>query len=72
MIIVIMIVLAFLDYETLSRVGINYRITPKSSLYLSIGFNLYTMSKCIDNTGYSATFKHSLYYSTDIHIGFTF
>ena len=54
------------------QVGINYRITPKSSLYLSIGFNLYTMSKCIDNTGYSATFKHSLYYSTDIHIGFTF
>ena len=54
------------------QVGINYRITPKSSLYLSVGFNLYTMSKCIDNTGYSATFKHSLYYSTDIHIGFTF
>ena len=54
------------------QVGINYRITPKSSLYLSVGFNLYTMSKCIDNTGYSATFKHSLYYSADIHIGFTF
>ncbi len=54
------------------QVGINYRITPKSSLYLSVGFNLYTMSKCIDNTGYSATFKHSLYYSTDIHMGFTF
>ena len=54
------------------QVGINYRITPKSSLYLSIGFNLYTMSKCIDNTGYSATFKHSLYYSADIHMGFTF
>lgn len=54
------------------QVGINYRITPKSSLYLSVGFNLYTMSKCIDNTGYSATFKHSLYYSADIHMGFTF
>ena len=54
------------------QIGINYRITPKSSLYLSIGFNLYTMSKCIDNTGYSATFKHSLYYSADIHMGFTF
>ena len=67
-----MLVLAFWDYETLSRVGINYRITSKSSFYLSVGFNLYTMSKCIDNTGYSATFKHSLYYSADIHIGFTF
>ena len=67
-----MIVLAFLDYETLSRVGVNYRITSKYGFYLSVGFNLYTMSKCIDNTGYSATFKHSLYYSTDIHIGFTF
>ena len=54
------------------QVGINYRITPKSSFYLSVGFNLYTMSKCIDNTGYSATFKHSFYYSADIHIGFTF
>ena len=54
------------------QVGINYRITPKSSLYLSVGFNLYTMSKCIDNTGYSATFKHSLYYGADIHMGFTF
>ncbi len=54
------------------QVGINYRITSKSSFYLSVGFNLYTMSKCIDNTGYSATFKHSLYYSADIHIGFTF
>ena len=54
------------------QVGINYRITPKSSFYLSVGFNLYTMSKCIDNTGYSATFKHSLYYSADIHMGFTF
>ena len=54
------------------QVGINYRITPKSSLYLSIGFNLYTMSKCIGNTGYSATFQHSLYYGIDFHIGVAF
>ena len=54
------------------QVGINYRITPKSSLYLSIGFNLYTMSKCIGNTGYSATFQHSLYYGVDFHIGVAF
>ena len=54
------------------QVGINYRITPKYSLYLSIGFNLYTMSKCIGNTGYSATFQHSLYYGVDFHIGVAF
>lgn len=54
------------------QVGLNYRMTPKSSIYLAVGFNAYTMSKCIDNTGYSATLKHSLYYSADFHIGVTF
>ena len=54
------------------QIGFNYRMTKKSSVYLAVGFNGYTMPKCIDNTGYSATFKHSLYYSADVHIGLTF
>ena len=54
------------------QIGFNYRMTKKSSVYLAVGFNGYTMPKCIDNTGYSATFKHSFYYSADVHIGLTF
>lgn len=54
------------------QLGLNYRITPKSSIYVAVGLNIYTMSKCIDNTGYNATFKHSLYYSGDFHLGITF
>ena len=54
------------------QLGLNYRMTPKSSIYFAVGFNVYTMSKCIDNTGYNATFKHSLYYSADFHLGLTF
>lgn len=54
------------------QIGVNYRMTPKLSIYLAIGFNAYTMSKCIDNTGYSATIKHSLYCSSDFYIGVSF
>ncbi len=54
------------------QIGINYRTTLKTSLYLAIGFQAYTMPYCVEHTGYNATIKQELAYGVDIHLGFTF
>lgn len=54
------------------QIGINYRTSLKTSLYLSIGFQAYTMPHCIEHTGYNATISQELAYGLDIHLGFTF
>ena len=50
------------------QLGVNFRITPKTSTYLSVGFNAYTMNKM--NKDY--IIKQGLYYNLDLHFGFTF
>ena len=54
------------------QIGINYRTTLKTSLYLAIGFQAYTTPYCVEHTGYNATIKQELAYGVDIHLGFTF
>lgn len=54
------------------QIGINYRTSLKTSLYLAVGFQAYSMPYCTEHTGYNATIKQELAYGVDIHLGFTF
>ena len=54
------------------QIGVSYRLTPKSSINLAIGFNLYTSSYCETNNGLTPTMSNNLRYALDAHIGFTF
>ena len=54
------------------QLGVNLRTTTKTALYLAVGFKCLTMPTCIEYTGYNATFKPSLGYGVDFHLGFTF
>ena len=54
------------------QVGLNFRTTTKTALYFAVGFKCLTMPACIEYTGYNATFKPSLGYGVDFHLGFTF
>jgi hypothetical protein len=54
------------------QLGINYRTSLNTSLYLAVGFQAYTMPYCTEHTGYNATIRQELAYGVDIHLGFTF
>ena len=54
------------------QIGINYRTSLTTSLYLAVGFQAYSMPYCTEHTGYNATIKQELAYGVDIHLGFTF
>ena len=54
------------------QVGVNFRTTLNTSLYLAVGFQGYTMPYCIEHTGYNATLKPSMAYGVDVHLGFAF
>ena len=54
------------------QLGVNFRTTTKTSVYLSLGFQCFTAPTCISYTGYSATIKSALGYGLDFHFGFTF
>ena len=54
------------------QIGINYRTSLKTSLYLAVGFQAYSMPYCTEHTGYNATIKQELAYGVDIHLGLTF
>ena len=54
------------------QLGVNFRTTTKTALYFAVGFKCLTTPACIEYTGYNATFKPSLGYGVDLHLGFTF
>ena len=54
------------------QLGVNFRTTTKTALYFAVGFKCLTTPACIEYTGYNATFKPSLGYGVDFHLGFTF
>ena len=65
------------QYDTMGafvnpQLGINFRTTTKTSIYLSAGFQCFTQPACIKYTGYNAVFRSTLGYGVDFHFGFTF
>ncbi len=53
-------------------IGVNYRMTAKSDIYLSVGFRGQTMPQLTGATPVSAEFKSRFQYGADAHIGFSF
>ena len=54
------------------QLGLNFRTSTKTSLYFAVGLKCVAIPKCIDYTSYNATFRPSLGYGVDMHLGFTF
>jgi hypothetical protein len=54
------------------QLGINFRTTLTTSIYLAVGFQGYTTLYCPMHTGYSAHIKQVFTPGVDIHLGFTF
>lgn len=65
------------EYNTMGafvnpQLGVNFRTTKKTSIYLAAGFQCFTMPSCIQYTGYNAVLRSALGYGVDFHFGFTF
>ena len=54
------------------QLGLNFRTSVKTSLYLAAGMTCFTAPYCNNYTGYSAVFRQALGYGFDFHVGFTF
>ncbi|MBQ2979756.1 MAG: carboxypeptidase-like regulatory domain-containing protein [Bacteroidaceae bacterium] len=54
------------------QLGINFRTTLTTSLYLAVGFQGYVTPCCPSHTGYNAHIKQVFTPGVDIHLGFTF
>lgn len=54
------------------QLGINFRTTLTTSIYLAVGFQGYVTPCCPSHTGYNAHIKQVFTPGVDIHLGFTF
>ena len=54
------------------QIGVNYRISLKTSLYLALGFQAFSMPYCAEHTGYNAIITQKVGYGVDFHLGFSF
>lgn len=54
------------------QLGLNFRTSPKTSLYFAAGVSLFTAPVCVEYTGYNAILGSAFGYALDIHVGFTF
>ena len=54
------------------QIGVNYRISIKTSLYLALGFQAFSMPYCAEHTGYNAKITQKVGYGVDFHLGFSF
>lgn len=54
------------------QLGINFRTTLTTSIYLAVGFQGYVTPYCPSHTGYNAHIKQVFTPGVDIHLGFTF
>lgn len=54
------------------QLGINFRTTLTTSIYLAVGFQGYVTPCCPSHTGYNAHIKQVFTSGVDIHLGFTF
>ncbi len=54
------------------QLGVNFRTSTKTSLYLTTGFNGFTVPSCPTYTAFSATATPKFAYGVDIHLGLTF
>lgn len=54
------------------QLGVNFRTSTKTSLYLATGFNGFTVPSCPTYTAFSATATPKFAYGVDIHLGLTF
>jgi hypothetical protein len=52
--------------------GINFRATPKTSVYLSVGVNGYTEEEITKLNDYQARCVPSFAFGLDFHLGVTF
>ena len=54
------------------QLGVNFRTSTKTSLYLATGFNGFTTPSCPTYTAFGATTETKFAYAIDIHLGVTF
>ena len=54
------------------QVGVRYITSPKTSMYIAVGFQCITVPKCLEYTSFGATLKHALTYGVNVHLGFNF
>lgn len=54
------------------QLGVNFRTTTKTSVYLALGFQGFTAPLCFKYTGYNAMLRSAFGYGVDLHFGFTF
>lgn len=54
------------------QLGVNFRTSTKTSLYLAVGFNGFTVPSCSEYNSHSATAKPKFASGADIHLGLTF
>ena len=54
------------------QLGVNFRTTKKSSVYLAVGATLKQHPLLVEHDATTATFSSNFHYWVDIHLGFTF
>ena len=54
------------------QLGVNFRTTKKSSVYLAVGATLKQQPLLVEHDATTATFSSNFHYWVDIHLGFTF
>ena len=54
------------------QLGVNFRTTKKSSVYLAVGATLKQQPLLVEYDATTATFSSNFHYWVDIHLGFTF
>ena len=54
------------------QLGVNFRTTKKSSVYLAVGATLKQQPLLVELDATTATFSSNFHYWVDIHLGFTF
>lgn len=60
------------SYMINPQVGVNYRLSPKRSIYFAVGANLYNALSCASNNGLWPTMDWTLRCGVDFHLGISF